>query len=77
MIGTPENPYVATWEDTTTHHQTCQFKRTRRILSVSLAKEDILFRFGSLVQNAGEKLVSSDGQSLTLLILQVKMVSKL
>ena len=63
MIGTPENPYVATWEDTTTHQIDLSIsKEQEEFYQLHLAKEDILFRLESLAQNAGGKLVSSDGQ---------------
>ena len=66
VIGTPENPYVATWEETTTHQIDLSIsKEQEEFYQLRLAKEDILFRLEAIAQNAGGKLVSSEGNSFT------------
>ena len=66
VIGTPENPYTATWEDTTTHYiQPVISEAQQNTYQLRLAKEDILFRLQSLAKNAGGRLVSSEGSSFS------------
>jgi hypothetical protein len=63
VIGTAENPYTATWEETAPAHTitTVISEAQQTSYQIRLAKEDILFHLQSLAQRANGKIVSSEG----------------
>lgn len=66
VIGTPENPYAATWEETTTHTiEPVISKAHPDSYQIRMAPEDILFRLQSLAQSTGGQLISAKGKTLS------------
>ena len=67
VIGTAENPYTATWEETSpTHTITTVISEAQKTsYQLRLAKEDILFHLQSLAKRANGNVLSAEGVELS------------
>ena len=67
VIGTAENPYTATWEETSpTHTITTVISEAQKTsYQIRLAKENILFHLQSLAKRANGNVLSAEGVELS------------